>query len=56
MMEFNSDRKSMSVIVNNPELFGVSHNVVLLKGAPERVITKCSKVRHADGTEKALSQ
>ena len=56
MMEFNSDRKSMSVIVNAPKIFGTENNVILLKGAPERIIAKCSKVRLADGTDKELSQ
>lgn len=39
-LEFSSERKCMSTIVKGYE--GNSGNTILLKGAPERVVAKCS--------------
>ena len=41
-LDFSSERKCMSTIINGYNQF--SNNVVLLKGAPERVIEKCNSV------------
>ncbi|KAI8361710.1 SERCA-type calcium-translocating P-type ATPase [Blakeslea trispora] len=40
-LEFTRDRKSMSVIVNN--------NTMLVKGAPESILDRCSFVRLSEG-------
>jgi len=40
-LDFSSERKCMSTIVKGYE---EAQNVVLLKGAPERVIEKCNSV------------
>jgi Ca2+-transporting ATPase len=40
-LDFSSERKCMSTIVKGYE---GAQNVVLLKGAPERVIEKCNSV------------
>ena len=43
----------MSKIVSGYD--GKKSNVVLLKGAPERVLDKCTKVMQENGQEKPLS-
>lgn len=51
-LEFSSERKAMSTIVKGYN--GNSGNTVLLKGAPERVIEKCSKVMTSSGQNAPL--
>ena len=46
-LEFNRDRKSMSVLTR-PD--GKKTNQLLVKGAPEGVIARCTSARLADGT------
>lgn len=41
-LDFSSERKCMSTVITNYKQF--KNNVVLLKGAPERVIEKCSSI------------
>jgi magnesium-transporting ATPase (P-type) len=41
-LDFSSERKCMSTIITGYKQY--SNNVVLLKGAPERVIEKCNTV------------
>ena len=48
-LEFSSERKAMSTVVSGYN--GIAGNQVLLKGAPERVIAKCSKILLANGQE-----
>ncbi|RKP39152.1 calcium-transporting ATPase [Dimargaris cristalligena] len=43
-MEFSRDRKSMSVIVRRPDPQGVTKTSLLVKGAPEAVLERCSHV------------
>lgn len=52
-LDFSSERKTMSTIVKGYN--GLQGNQVLLKGAPERVIAKCSKVMLSSGVEQAFS-
>lgn len=52
-LEFSSERKCMSTIVKNYE--GNSGNTVLLKGAPERVVAKCSSYLSSHNEKKELS-
>ena len=53
-LDFSSERKCMSTIVKDYE--GISGNTVLLKGAPERVIAKCSHYLNCHNVQKALSE
>jgi len=41
-LDFSSERKSMSTVITGYD--GKLCNTVLLKGAPERVIEKCSTI------------
>eukprot|EP00891_Asterochloris_glomerata_P005322 jgi/Astpho2/5322/fgenesh1_pm.00075_%23_6_t len=50
-LEFDRDRKSMSVIAATT---GRQQNVLLVKGAAECVLSRCSKVMLADGSLKPL--
>ena len=52
-LDFSSERKAMSTVVSG--YGGRNGNQVLLKGAPERVIEKCTKVLTEDGNESAFS-
>ena len=52
-LDFSSERKAMSKIVKG--YGGNQSNQVLLKGAPERVLEKCSKIMNEDGEESALN-
>lgn len=52
-LDFSSERKAMSTVVSGYD--GRKGNQVLLKGAPERVIEKCTKVLTASGQETDLS-
>ena len=52
-LDFSSERKAMSTVVSGYN--GRAGNQVLLKGAPERVIEKCSKVLTSNGQETALN-
>jgi len=45
-LDFSSERKTMSTIVSG---YQGNQNVVLLKGAPERVVERCVGVNLADG-------
>jgi len=53
-LEFSSERKCMSTVVNGYR--GERNNQVLLKGAPERVLDKCTKIMHQDGSQTGLSE
>lgn len=44
-LDFSSERKSMSKVILN--YHGRTTNVVLLKGAAERVVDRCTKVINA---------
>jgi Ca2+-transporting ATPase len=48
-LDFSSERKTMSKIVQN--YHGRQGNVVLLKGAAERVVDRCNKVINSEGKE-----
>ena len=52
-LDFSSERKTMSKIVSGYD--GKKSNVVLLKGAPERVLDKCTKVMQENGQERPMS-
>ena len=52
-LDFSSDRKQMSTIVREK---GKTQNIVLLKGAVERVIDNCTGVVRPDGSVQPLSQ
>lgn len=52
-LDFSSERKAMSKIIKN--YGGKAGNCVLLKGAPERVVAKCSKIMKSNGQESALT-
>jgi|Transcript_22419 Ca2+-transporting ATPase len=52
-LEFSSERKTMSTVIKG--YAGHPGNQVLLKGAPERVIEKCSKIMSSKGEEVAFS-
>jgi len=52
-LDFSSERKAMSKIVKG--YAGQQGNQVLLKGAPERVLEKCTKIMNEDGKESALN-
>jgi len=51
-LEFNRERKSMSVLVASP---GEDKGTLLVKGATEMVVNRCSKVRLSDGSTANLS-
>jgi len=53
-LDFSSERKSMSKVVL--DYHGRQTNVVLLKGAAERVVDKCTKVINAAGVETPMSE
>lgn len=50
VLEFSSERKMMSTIIQDASLFGNNNNVVLLKGAPERVIEACATYKLENGS------
>jgi len=52
-LDFSSERKTMSTIVTGYQ--GLKGNQVLLKGAPERVIGKCSKIMLSSGEEQSFN-
>jgi len=52
VLEFNRERKSMSVLVGNK---GDDKGTLLVKGATEMVLQRCSKMRLADGSTVALT-
>lgn len=52
-LDFSSERKTMSTVVIGYD--GKLSNTVLLKGAPERVIEKCSTVSTSTGIQSALT-
>ena len=52
-LDFSSERKAMSKIVKGYE--HKQSNTVLLKGAPERVLDKCTKIMTQNGQESSLS-
>jgi magnesium-transporting ATPase (P-type) len=53
-LEFSSERKCMSTIIKGYE--GKQSNTVLLKGAPERVITRCSSYLDCHNNQKPLTE
>mmetsp|Transcript_15870 Transcript_15870/g.28793 ORF Transcript_15870/g.28793 Transcript_15870/m.28793 type:complete len:1046 (+) Transcript_15870:117-3254(+) len=52
-LEFNRDRKSMSVITKPAN---TKTNQLLVKGAPEGLINRCTKILQADGSVVPLDQ
>ena len=52
-LDFSSERKCMSTIIQG--YAGSKNNQVLLKGAPERVIDKCTKIMTSGGQESAFT-
>jgi magnesium-transporting ATPase (P-type) len=53
-LEFEMKRKCMSTIVKG--YAGLNNNQVLLKGAPELVLDKCSRIHTQSGQEVALDE
>jgi Ca2+-transporting ATPase len=53
-LEFSSERKCMSTVVSGYQ--GQKGNTVLLKGAPERVLDKSSKIFKSNGEQVELSE
>lgn len=51
-LEFSSERKCMSTIVRGYE--GSKNTTVLLKGAPERVVAKCTTYLDCHNNQKPL--
>jgi Ca2+-transporting ATPase len=51
VLEFNRDRKSMSAMCFDPEY---GENVLFVKGAPEMVLKRCSKILLPDGSVEAI--
>lgn len=47
-LEFTRDRKSMSVIVNDA---AAQQNSLLVKGAPESILERCTKIRVGDNSK-----
>eukprot|EP00466_Bigelowiella_natans_P012667 jgi/Bigna1/46678/estExt_Genewise1.C_60163 len=54
-LEFERTRKSMSVLAKFEDS-EFSHNVLLVKGAPEMVIKRCNRMMLNDGTEVRLNK
>lgn len=52
VLEFTRDRKSMSVLCKEPAHDG---NVLYVKGAPEAILDRCSKIMLPDGSTELLS-
>merc|ERR1719421_845633 len=52
VLEFNRDRKSMSVLWNEDSK---GSNVLFAKGAPEMLIKRCTKIMLPDGKIEAMS-
>lgn len=53
-LDFSSERKSMSKVVTG--YHGRTTNVVLLKGAAERIVDSCTKVINSEGKEQKMSE
>lgn len=53
-LEFARDRKSMSVLCNDPKV--QAENLLYVKGAPESILDRCSSIMLPDGTLKPLSE
>jgi len=50
-LEFNRDRKSMSVLADFSQRFGMKgQNRLLVKGAPNLLLERCTHVKYRDGT------
>jgi len=56
VLEFSSERKTMSTIIKGLNLNKQAGNQVLLKGAPERVIEKCKFYKNENGEVKAFTE
>jgi len=56
VLEFSSERKTMSTIIKGLNLNNQKGNQVLLKGAPERVIEKCTTYKNESGEIKAFDK
>jgi len=56
VLEFSSERKTMSTVIKGLDLNTANGNSVLLKGAPEKVIEKCSTYKTANGDVKPFDR
>ena len=57
VLEFNRDRKSMSVLVANKNSTKRKHkNELMVKGAPESVLARCTHFMQQDGTRVLLTK
>ena len=57
VLEFNRERKSMSVLVEDKNSTKRKHkNELLVKGAPESVLSRCTHFMHADGSKELMSK
>jgi Ca2+-transporting ATPase len=56
VLEFSSERKTMSTVIKGLNLNSKGGNSVLLKGAPERVIEKCTTYKTQNGDVKAFDR
>ena len=52
-LEFSSERKCMSTLIKGYE--GRNCNTVMLKGAPERVVAKCTTYLDCHNNQKPLT-
>eukprot|EP00439_Symbiodinium_sp_Y106_P002333 s5082_g1.t1 len=53
-LEFARDRKSMSVLCNDPSI--QPENILFVKGAPESILDRCTTLMLPDGTLQPLSE
>ncbi|QDZ25314.1 P-type cation-transporting ATPase [Chloropicon primus] len=57
ILEFNRDRKSMSVLVADKQSKARKHkNELMVKGAPESVLERCTHFMNADGSKVLLTK
>mmetsp|Transcript_152256 Transcript_152256/g.270151 ORF Transcript_152256/g.270151 Transcript_152256/m.270151 type:complete len:1045 (-) Transcript_152256:125-3259(-) len=57
VLEFSRDRKSMSVLCSDPSAVGSSGgNTLYVKGAPESVLDRCTRIVTPDGRLEPFSQ
>ncbi|TPX38290.1 hypothetical protein SmJEL517_g00074 [Synchytrium microbalum] len=53
-LEFSRERKSMSVVVERVDGGGKKGKILMIKGAPEQVLERCSHVRLTSNSDKAV--